>query len=88
MTQRNVEWIVGRLITDEAFRSAFASGREAALAHLVASGVELNPCERHALAAIDPGLVEAFAERLDPRIQKSDLLKGCQSDPEAAHSIP
>ena len=80
MTQASVERVVGKLATDEAFRRRFADHPEASLRELAAAGLELNPCELHALAALDPELLDSFAERLDPRIQKSDLEHGCGGD--------
>jgi hypothetical protein len=73
MSQRDVERIVGRLVTDEGFRRRFAREPVAALHELVESGFELNGCERRALLAIAPAAVERFAAAIDPRIQKSDL---------------
>ena len=73
MSQRNVERVIGRLATDEAFRRRFAGDRQAALAELVAGGLELTRCERMALGALDAGAVGRFADALDPRIQKCDL---------------
>jgi putative modified peptide len=74
MSQRNVERILGRLVTDEAFRRRFAADPRAALAEMTSCcGGELNECERRALEAVDPEAVRTFAEALDPRIQKCDL---------------
>lgn len=77
MTQASVERVVGKLATDEAFRRRFAEDPQASLGELTAAGLELNPCELHALASLDTGVLEELAERLDPRIQKSDLRHGC-----------
>ncbi|HVS16490.1 MAG TPA: Os1348 family NHLP clan protein [Thermoanaerobaculia bacterium] len=73
MSQCHVERVIGRLVTDEGFRRRFAADPAAALEELAAAGVELNPCERHALLGLDSALVRWFADRLDPRIQKCDL---------------
>ena len=84
MSQRNVEWIVGRLVTDEGLRARFAAAPVALLDELVASGIELTPCERHALAALDPRAAERCARELDPRLVKVDLHGGlgrCQEAP-------
>jgi len=80
VTQASVERVVGKLATDEAFRRRFADDPEGSLRELPAAGIELNPCELRALAALDPELLDEFAERLDPRIQKSDLKHGCGGD--------
>jgi hypothetical protein len=74
MSQRNVERIVGRLVTDEKFRRRFWEDSPRALQELVAEGCELNACEYRALRSMTRESVERFAESIDPRIQKSDLM--------------
>jgi putative modified peptide len=78
MSQRNVERVIGRLVTDEAFRSQFATDPGSALDEIRGAGVELNDCERSAIARIDSAAVERFAETIDPKLQKSDLHGGCR----------
>lgn len=73
MSQRCVEKVIGRLVTDERFRRRFSADREAVLAELAAEGAELNRCERAALAGLDAERLQRFADDLDPRIQKIDL---------------
>jgi hypothetical protein len=73
MSQRNVERVIGRLVTDEAFRRRFALDPGTALREVTACGMELNDCELRALVGIDTGLATRFAEALDPRLQKTDL---------------
>ncbi|HKY32386.1 MAG TPA: Os1348 family NHLP clan protein [Candidatus Polarisedimenticolia bacterium] len=77
MSQRSVERVVGRLVTDESFRRRFARDPAAALGEMAAEGADLNPCERQALLRLDPRALADFADRLDPRIQKTDLTEGC-----------
>ena len=77
MSQRNVERVIGRLVTDEAFRRRFAADPASTLSGIAGDGLELNDCERGALAVLDPRAVERFADSLDPRLQKSDLHGGC-----------
>lgn len=76
MSQAFVERVIGRLVTDEALRRSFANNPQGAVDELVESGIDLNPCEQRAIAALDPQLLQWFADRLDPRIQKSDLRCG------------
>ncbi len=76
MSQRHVERILGRLVSDEGFRRRYWPDPAAALDEMVASGSELNPCERRALGSIARDAVERFAAALDPCIQKSDLNGG------------
>ncbi|HXV76459.1 MAG TPA: Os1348 family NHLP clan protein [Candidatus Polarisedimenticolaceae bacterium] len=76
MSQDNVERVIGRLLTDEAFRNRFCEDPETALAGLVEDGMTLNPCEVRALAALDARWIFGFADAVDPRIQKTDLSGG------------
>ena len=76
MSQRNVERVIGRLVTDEVFRRRFVASPDAALRELSMFGVELNACELQALAAIDAEELDRFADAIDPRLQKSDLCGG------------
>lgn len=76
MSQRNVERILGRLVTDEGFRRRFWESREVALGELERFGCEINECERKALLDLSEACVEQFAGSIDPRIQKLDLEGG------------
>ncbi len=76
MSHSSVERIIGVLVTDEAFRTRFAEDPRAALQQVADSGLELTPCERHALVGLDPGELARFAAAIDARLQKSDLKGG------------
>lgn len=76
MSQRNVEKLIGRLATDEAFRKEFVENPRAMLRSLAERGVELTACERDGLLEINPELLAFFAEGLSPCLQKSDLGGG------------
>jgi len=76
MSQRDVERVVGRLVTDEAARRRFAEDPEAALLEMVASGLELTCVEMRALARLDAGLVAGLAEAIDPCIHKVASWRG------------
>lgn len=78
MSQRNVERVIGKLVTDEAFRHRFAGDPRATLRELCESCVELTVSELQALVSIDPGLLERFADAIDPRLQKTDLQGGAR----------
>lgn len=73
MAQRNVEVLIGRLITDEAFRAKFIRDPAAALTQFIERGYELTPLEVAALEATDPELWNRTAEQIDPRLQKAYL---------------
>lgn len=76
MSQRNVERVIGKLVTDEAFRRRFAEDSEGALTDTMACGLELTECERHALRSIDVRMIARLARALDPRLQKTDITGG------------
>ena len=73
MTQRNVEIVIGRLLTDEEFRLAFLADAERTLRELVDRGTDLNQSEIAALLAIDLKLWRRTANQIDPRLQKAQL---------------
>ncbi len=75
MSQRNVEQVIGRLVTDEGFRRRFEADPKVALRNLTDSGTELTGFELGALAAIDARTLARIADTIDPRLQKSDLRR-------------
>lgn len=70
---RNVETLIGRLVTDPELRRRFAKDPEAFLGELRDQGFELTDVEREALASTDPDAIRSFAEALDRRIRKAAL---------------
>ena len=74
MSHRGVEIVLGRLATDEAARRRFMQAPAAALRELTALGLELSPVELAALEALDPSAVHRFAQALDARLQKAELV--------------
>lgn len=75
MTQRCIEMVIGRLLTDELFREKFLSDPHWALADLLEQGTHLTQLEIVALVAIDTALWERVAEEIDPRLQKASLKR-------------
>lgn len=73
MSHRHVEVVIGRLVTDEAFRGRFISQRADWLAEISASGLELSHAELAALESTDPTAWLALADAIDPRLQKASL---------------
>ncbi len=73
MSQQIVESVIGRLVTDEAFRRRFREQPAAVIDELVATGVPLTPVERRALLEMDASLCDRFADCIDPRLQKVSL---------------
>jgi hypothetical protein len=73
MSQVNVERAIGLLATDEGMRRRFACSPRSALEEMERRGLELNECERWALAHLDPRELIRFAESMDSRLQKTEL---------------
>ena len=71
MSQRCVEMLLGKILTDEDFRRSFfpvqASSFEMAAAH----GLELTPVEQSALSSLRLRRFAFIAQTLDPRISLS-----------------
>jgi len=65
MSQRSVEWVLGRLITDSRFRSDFFEEPDRVCTD---EGVELSSVEMQALLRIDENVLLAFSAGVDPRI--------------------
>jgi ribosomally synthesized peptide len=70
MSQRGVERIIGRLVTDEEFRRRFVLDPGSTLREATCCSLELTKIEVQALVAIEPRILERLAEALDPRLQK------------------
>jgi len=81
LAQRIIEMLIGRLITDEQFRSEFLSNPEKTLARLRDQGLELSRTEIAALVNTDPTLWARTADAIDPRLQKASLKNQCGSRP-------
>jgi hypothetical protein len=73
VAQRSVEILIGRLVTDEAFRSAFLRDARTSLSGFIESGYELTAVEVAALCATPGDVWNAIAGRIDSRLQKVRL---------------
>ena len=73
MAQRSIEILIGRLLTDEAFREAFHKNASRTLEIFCETGHELTPLEISALLATPQDLWSEVAEEIDPRLQKANL---------------
>lgn len=70
MSQRDVERVLGRLLTDERFRRAFQHDPAGACR---AAGFELSGLELEALAAIPSRALPRFVAQIDERIRRLEL---------------
>lgn len=73
MTQRSIEVLIGRLITDEAFRSTFRHEPYGAIGSFMLAGHDLTAVEIAAVTATPCEFWEVVAERIDSRLQKVNL---------------
>ena len=76
MSQKNVEILLGKLLTDEDFRRSFfpsrSNAKEAPDFDAAASRcLDLTPVERSALSGLRRHRFDLMAETLDPRISRS-----------------
>lgn len=74
VSQRIIEVVIGRLITDESFRAEFTAAPERTLLELAERGLELSRTEIAALVGTDPVVWARAADALDPRLQKVSLI--------------
>ena len=76
MSQRHIEKLVGRLLTDEELRSNFIRRPAETLDALIAEGWEISPLEREALLGEDPTMWRDLARRIPSRLQRCNLRSG------------
>jgi hypothetical protein len=73
VAQRSIEILIGRLITDEAFRNAFLTDGSLALQRFRDTGHDLTAVEIDAVLAMPPDLWSVVADQIDRRLQKANL---------------
>ena len=73
MSQRTIERVIGRLLTDEELRHEFTRSPRRTLAELVEQGWDLSRLEVDALLAIETALWSETAVRIDSRLQRCSL---------------
>ena len=73
MSQRTIERVIGRLLTDEELRHEFIRSPRRTLLGLHEEGWELSRLEVDALLATAIGLWSEVASRIDPRLQRCSL---------------
>lgn len=73
MAHRSIEILIGRLITDEAFRAAFLEDPATTLSGFVEAGYDLTSVEIAALRTTRPEIWAHAAEQIDPRLQKASF---------------
>ena len=73
MSQRTIERVIGRLLTDEELRHEFTRSPRRTLAELNEQGWDLSRIEVDALLATEIGLWSEAAARIDSRLQRCSL---------------
>ena len=73
VSQKTVQLIIGRLVTDEEYRLRFLSDSPGTLTALRDQGVDLTRSEIEALARTDRTLWTDTAERIDAHLQRSNF---------------
>jgi hypothetical protein len=73
MSQKSVEIVLGKLVTDEEVRGRFRAAPLEVLESVRRAGWDLSAVETEALRSLDPAALERFALSLDPRLQKASL---------------
>ncbi len=73
MSQKTVQLVIGRLLTDEELRRRFVERSRETLGELRAAGYELTDDEIDALVRSDPTLWPAAARKIHPRLQRCSL---------------
>jgi hypothetical protein len=73
MSQKSVEIVLGKLVTDEEVRHRFRAAPLEVLESVRRAGCDLSAIETAALRSLDPTALERFALSLDPRLQKASL---------------
>jgi hypothetical protein len=68
---KNVEILIGRLVTDATLRRRFAANPAGTLLALHVQGLELTALERRTLACLDIDALVTFAGTLDGRLRKA-----------------
>jgi hypothetical protein len=74
MSQKTVQLIIGRVITDEDLRDRFIRDPAETIAALEELGFELTPSEVEALIQTDSELWTTAARRIHPQLQRCRLL--------------
>lgn len=74
MSQKTVQLIIGRVITDEDLRDRFIRDPAETIAALEELGFELTPSEVEALIQTDSDFWTSAARRIHPQLQRCRLL--------------
>jgi hypothetical protein len=77
MSQRNVQLLIGQIVTDEELRRRFRAAPAETLAAIRDQGFELTRLEVQALIDTQSGMWETAAKAIDPRLQRCSGRPHC-----------
>ena len=77
VSQKTVQLVIGRLLTDEDLRLRFVERPLGTLTELRDEGFELTGDEIDALVRSDPEVWPSMARRIHPRLLRCSLKAGC-----------
>lgn len=75
MSQKNVEILLGKILTDDGFRESFLPVRVRSFEFAASLGLEFTAVERSALSTLRRQAFESLARCLDPRISRSSAAE-------------
>ena len=75
MSQKTVQLVIGRLLTDEDLRLRFVERSLETLRELREQGYEMTADEIDALVRTDPAAWPSMARRIHPRLQQCSLRR-------------
>jgi DNA-binding NarL/FixJ family response regulator len=75
VSQRGVQLVIGKLLTDMDFRQRFEAKGRPCLVRLRERGIDLNETEITALAETDSRVWSAMAQRIDRRLHRVTRVK-------------
>jgi hypothetical protein len=71
MSQKTVQFVIGRLLTEEDLRSRFVERARETLDELLAQGYEMTEDEVDAIVRSDPAMWRSASRRIHPRLHRS-----------------
>lgn len=84
MSSWSVQLVIGKLVTDDAFRQRFETRAHESLAKLCERGIDLTEAEVAAFVETDARLWASVARQIDPRLRSSRAPRALT----AAHVTP
>jgi DNA-binding NarL/FixJ family response regulator len=87
MSQWGVQLVIGKLVTDEAFRQRFEAEAQESLAKLCEQGIDLDDTEVAAFLDTDSRLWSTIATQIDRRLRPARVFKTSKTSAQKARSL-